>query len=411
MRLRRIVLAAAVLAVAGAPLHAQSLLERPPNLAGGWTGVPGSAYFNFLHRFDVSPAPARQVSNSPTFLLGYTLPGSVLLGANYATKSLVAPAFPNEWEFFARAAPLRVERGFPADVAVQAGYNLAAESVDGEVALARSLGRLRVLAAARAFSNAYFADEARFAAAAGAVLTLHRYVALAGDVAALFDRAEDEEPAWGAALQLAIPYTPHTFSLQATNTRTGTLQGASRGSSETHYGFEFTVPITLSRYFGTRTAASETAEPPPPESGAHAAASPRDTAGTPPPQVTAVVAADTAEAAVPPPAESPPAAAQPARREPPAATAPARSAQPAQSKTVTMRQLQYRPARIVVAPGTTIVWRNNDVVPHTVTSDSKAFDSGLIEPGRSWSRTFTRRGTFPYTCTPHPFMKGVVVVE
>ena len=51
---------------------------------------------------------------------------------------------------------------------------------------------------------------------------------------------------------VAIPGTPHTFSLQATNTSTATLEGASRGTSQRRYGFEFTIPFTLARYFGRR---------------------------------------------------------------------------------------------------------------------------------------------------------------
>ena len=39
------------------------------------------------------------------------------------------------------------------------------------------------------------------------------------------------------------------------------------------------------------------------------------------------------------------------------------------------------------------------------------FDSGLIDAGKQWSYTFTRAGSFAFHCTPHPFMKGVVVVR
>ena len=55
----------------------------------------------------------------------------------------------------------------------------------------------------------------------------------------------------GSGLNLAIPRTPHTISLHATNVNNVTLQSSSRGTDETRYGFEFTIPITLSRYFGS----------------------------------------------------------------------------------------------------------------------------------------------------------------
>src|SRR5207249_7522178 len=85
-----------------------------------------------------------------------------------------------------------------------------------------------------------------------AVVRLNRWFALAGDVTSLLDKRAGEETAWGAGLQIAIPYSPHTFSLQVTNTNTATLQGASRGIDRVRGGFEFTIPFTLSRYFGRR---------------------------------------------------------------------------------------------------------------------------------------------------------------
>jgi plastocyanin len=76
-----------------------------------------------------------------------------------------------------------------------------------------------------------------------------------------------------------------------------------------------------------------------------------------------------------------------------------------------MRQLEYTPTRIEVAVGTTVVWTNDSPLAHTVTADDSGFDSGLIDVGKRWSYTFTAAGTFPFHCTPHPFMKGVVVVR
>jgi plastocyanin len=231
-------------------LTAQSLLDRTPNVNGGWVGVPGTVYFNFMHRFANSGAPERQVSNSPTFLLGYTPIRNLLVGANYATRSDIAARFPNEWEFFARYSALQF-------ISLQGGYNLAAESFDGELGLSRPFGPLRLLAAGRVFSDAFASGDTRFAVAGGATLRLSRWLALAGDVASMMDPEDTEELAWSAALQIAIPYTPHTLSIHAANTTTATLQGSSRGHEDFKYGFEFTIPMTLSRWFGGR---SETAE-------------------------------------------------------------------------------------------------------------------------------------------------------
>jgi hypothetical protein len=40
-----------------------------------------------------------------------------------------------------------------------------------------------------------------------------------------------------------------------------------------------------------------------------------------------------------------------------------------------------------------------------------SWDSGLKSPGESFSFTFNEKGTFSYHCTPHPQMKGTVIVE
>src|SRR5439155_10681733 len=136
--------------------------------------------------------------------------------------------------------------------ALQVGYNKAAESFDAELTVGRSQGRVRLMAVGRFFSNGYHSDTTRYAVGGGAVLRLNRWFALAGDATTLIDRRPNEKLAWGAGLQIAIPYSPHTLSLQVTNTNTATLQGASRGIDRVRGGFEFTIPFTLTRYFGPR---------------------------------------------------------------------------------------------------------------------------------------------------------------
>jgi plastocyanin len=76
-----------------------------------------------------------------------------------------------------------------------------------------------------------------------------------------------------------------------------------------------------------------------------------------------------------------------------------------------MEDFVFLPARIEVAAGTTIVWTNRGQVTHTVTAEDGSFESGNIDPGQQRSLTFSRPGTFPFHCTPHPFMRGVIVVK
>ena len=76
---------------------------------------------------------------------------------------------------------------------------------------------------------------------------------------------------------------------------------------------------------------------------------------------------------------------------------------------VSMRNLQFYPVTLELKPGDVVEWRNDDLVPHTATSAS--FNSGTIVAGQSWRHTFTNAGKFPYVCSFHPQMKGVVIVK
>lgn len=79
-------------------------------------------------------------------------------------------------------------------------------------------------------------------------------------------------------------------------------------------------------------------------------------------------------------------------------------------KVVTIRDFFFDPARITVAPGTTVMWVNEGNHPHTVTADDGSFDSEVLNPGDSFMVRFRRPGTVSYHCEIHPFMKGSVTV-
>ena len=75
----------------------------------------------------------------------------------------------------------------------------------------------------------------------------------------------------------------------------------------------------------------------------------------------------------------------------------------------------YDPDHIVVVLGinNTVTWVNEDSVPHTVTSRSsiQPFNSGQIQPGGTFTFTFTSLGSYTYTCDNFPWMSGIVTVE
>lgn len=78
---------------------------------------------------------------------------------------------------------------------------------------------------------------------------------------------------------------------------------------------------------------------------------------------------------------------------------------------VTIIDDAFTPASITVSVGDTVTWTNAGQDPHTVTSDSGAFDSQRLEPGAVFSHTFTAAGTFTYRCDFHSNMTGQVVVQ
>lgn len=71
----------------------------------------------------------------------------------------------------------------------------------------------------------------------------------------------------------------------------------------------------------------------------------------------------------------------------------------------------FSPSTIRIKAGESVMWMNADEVAHTATADGGAFDSGFIDPGQSFSFTFPKAGTFAFHCTPHPWMKGTVIVS
>jgi plastocyanin len=59
--------------------------------------------------------------------------------------------------------------------------------------------------------------------------------------------------------------------------------------------------------------------------------------------------------------------------------------------------------------GDTIVWKNTDAVPHTVTARDKSFDV-RVNPRQSGRLTLTKAGAFPFYCIFHVQMRGTLTV-
>jgi plastocyanin len=79
-------------------------------------------------------------------------------------------------------------------------------------------------------------------------------------------------------------------------------------------------------------------------------------------------------------------------------------------RSVTMPGKLYDPSHLAVLVGTTVTWKNDDSINHTVTADADAFASGYLPPGGSFSFTFATQGHYAFHCTIHKFMRGEVDV-
>lgn len=82
--------------------------------------------------------------------------------------------------------------------------------------------------------------------------------------------------------------------------------------------------------------------------------------------------------------------------------------------TINIVDFQFNPGTITVPVGTRVTWINRSTasVPHTTTSSNGTWDSGILNPGGQFSRTFSTAGTFNYHCNVHGagVMSGTIVV-
>lgn len=96
----------------------------------------------------------------------------------------------------------------------------------------------------------------------------------------------------------------------------------------------------------------------------------------------------------------------------------------AQSKdTVVIKTFEFTPKTLTVKAGTTVTFRNNDAILHTVTSGTRkgenkdtpdgTFDIELKDAGTTGTEKFDTPGTYTYYCKVHPGpgMTGKIVVE
>jgi plastocyanin len=346
---RELRLGVLVLVLAVLPLSAQSLLYRPPDLGGTWVADAGVVQFNFVHRFHVFPGPSNTVVNYPTFALAAGVGHGLDFGLHFATKSAIPSSgnSSNESEWFARWRVLGGPEG---------KEGVAVSLTPAYNKLARSAdGELGVdwtrggltLAGAARGMTKPLGASRARAAFGGGVVA--RLTPYVGLSADVGSFVGPTTLAvWGVALNVVIPGSPHTFAFEAGNASVNSIQGNSQGTNEVRYGFEFTIPLHLRRF----------------SPWFHRSPKPS-----------------------------------------------ALSAVPGLATEVRVATFRFQSDTITVTAGQAVRWVNDDPVEHTVTFDAAEPGSPPIPLRGTYVHRFDKPGTYPYHCTPHPFMRGVVVVK
>ena len=84
----------------------------------------------------------------------------------------------------------------------------------------------------------------------------------------------------------------------------------------------------------------------------------------------------------------------------------------AKTVTIDIANFEFKTPVVTIKKGDTVKWTQRDSVGHTVTSDNNVWESSpTLKSGETFEHMFMEAGTFTYHCTPHPYMKGKVIVE
>lgn len=109
------------------------------------------------------------------------------------------------------------------------------------------------------------------------------------------------------------------------------------------------------------------------------------------------------------------------------ATAPIATTSAPAGPVINLSSLMFNPSTTTVPVGTTITWRNDEPITHTVTSGryegvdkttglrseqypDGTFNAELGGKGKTFSFTFTKPGSYTYYCDIHQGMNATIVV-
>lgn len=103
---------------------------------------------------------------------------------------------------------------------------------------------------------------------------------------------------------------------------------------------------------------------------------------------------------------------------PTSAAGPAAEASPAAATAVAIASTGFLPARATVSAGSTVTFTNADTAPHQVASiphpvhtNHPDLNGGVLQPGGTFSVTFSVPGAYGYHDHLNPGLTGTVVVQ
>jgi plastocyanin len=84
-----------------------------------------------------------------------------------------------------------------------------------------------------------------------------------------------------------------------------------------------------------------------------------------------------------------------------------------EAEKVTLKDFAFHPMELVVPPGSTVTWVNEDPVEHTVVNlpDGAVFRSSGLKQGDTFTFTFDGPGEYDYYCSIHPSMRGKIIIK
>src|SRR6266567_2519124 len=84
---------------------------------------------------------------------------------------------------------------------------------------------------------------------------------------------------------------------------------------------------------------------------------------------------------------------------------------PPVTKTIIVLGSGYSPSTVTVPPGSTLIFKSNSDIDHTVTQTNGSTFDKVIPAHGTITLKLTKPGTYKYYCTYHPFMTGTIIVE